>query len=176
MQIDLPSFPKASAALKQAVRWRASQPRKPPKDTKSSNKATPHSPFWDVVSPPRNRDNVFPWGSWIILKCIYTIHKAFLFHKLLQALCWKISSALNLTASILPSITQASSCFLVFILAWKKKNSSNRKEKKKKKGQVIREVGSSCPLRQRQQALPEEIQQKALEVTRLNGFPCVLFS
>lgn len=46
----------------------------------------------------------------------------------------------------------------------------------KKKGQVIREVGSSCPLRQRQQALPEEIQQKALEVTRLNGFPCVLFS
>ena len=133
MQINLPSFPKASAALKQAVRWRASQPRKPPKDTKSSNKATPHSPFWDVVSTPRNRHNVFPWGSWIIFKRIYTIHKAFLFHKLLQALCWKISSALNLTASILPSITQASSCFLVFILAWKKKNSSNRKEKKKKR-------------------------------------------
>lgn len=93
----------------------------PTEGDKNAQKATFDSPFWDVLPTPCNCDNVLPWCGWIIFKCIYTIHKAFLFHQLLQALCWKINSALNLTVSILLSITQTSSCFLVFILACKNK-------------------------------------------------------
>lgn len=59
----------------------------PTEGHKNAQTATFDSPFWDVLPTPCNCDNVLPWRGWVIFKCIYTIHKAFLFHQLLQALC-----------------------------------------------------------------------------------------
>ena len=53
------------------------------------------SPLLNVVSSPRDGDAVFPLGAGVILKCIDSILKAFLFHQLLQTLCGKEAHRLS---------------------------------------------------------------------------------
>lgn len=73
----------------------------------SREDATPagDSPLWNVVSPPRDGNAVFPRGAGVILKCIDSIQKAFLFHQLLQTLCGKKAHHLS---NAIPGSEQAS--------------------------------------------------------------------